>query len=329
MSEWLSETQKDQILTLGDEITMFSNFIQLNEYEQEIRNKCFQDLKTTLISNIQNIDVSIYGSFPEGLSIPLSDIDVVVMTKEAPTHSRTMRTMKRVLRCIQSSQQFTLTEYLSHARVPILKVTDNKYSINIDISVNCSSGIDSCNVGAKLLKQYAFAKPMLLTIKFFLYQNSMNEPYKGGIGSYALLLLICTYLKVFKPNDLGDAFIGFMKFYGNEFQMFNQCVNIHKGFEAYKQMDKSHQSPYIVDPAESGNNVGRSSYNFKTIQYHFKQIAKLLNKDNKKYLPKSSVLLRFIAIPTSLVAFRDCVKEVALNESTMQKKQALVPLSEE
>lgn len=39
-------------------------------------------------------------------------------------------------------------------------------------------------------------KPLALLIKYYLKQFGMNEPYTGGLGSYALIIMIISYLQV-------------------------------------------------------------------------------------------------------------------------------------
>ena len=38
--------------------------------------------------------------------------------------------------------------------------------------------------------------PLALVIKQYLCQRALNEVYRGGIGSYALLLIIVSFLQV-------------------------------------------------------------------------------------------------------------------------------------
>lgn len=103
-------------------------------------------------------------------------------------------------------------------------------------------------------------KPLALLIKYYLKQFGMNEPYTGGLGSYALIIMIISYLQVPSPSsaarrpmsfylhslraslthtlllgqkkklhkpravekqqDLGVLFLGFLKLYGQEFNYF-------------------------------------------------------------------------------------------------------------
>ncbi len=33
-------------------------------------------------------------------------------------------------------------------------------------------------------------RPLVLTLKYFLYQRGLNEPFRGGLGAYALTMMV-------------------------------------------------------------------------------------------------------------------------------------------
>lgn len=45
------------------------------------------------------------------------------------------------------------------------------------------------------LKEYPAARIITFVIKHLLVSYRLNEPYKGGIGSYAVVLMVVAYLK--------------------------------------------------------------------------------------------------------------------------------------
>jgi non-canonical poly(A) RNA polymerase PAPD5/7 len=48
----------------------------------------------------------------------------------------------------------------------------------------------------RYLDEEPAVKPLALLIKYYLKQFGMNEPYTGGLGSYALIIMIISYLQV-------------------------------------------------------------------------------------------------------------------------------------
>ena len=73
---------------------------------------------------------------------------------------------------------------------------------------------------------YSELKPITLIIKKFLALQDLNEPFKGGLGSYGLVILILAFLNTFMPQGqmnmnhqsyLGRVLFKFLSFYGKEF----------------------------------------------------------------------------------------------------------------
>lgn len=77
-------------------------------------------------------------------------------------------------------------------------MTDKATDVRVDISFNMNNGVKS----AEMIKHYMSVYPMLsklvLVLKQFLAQRDMNEVFYGGISSYSLILMVVSFLQVFK-----------------------------------------------------------------------------------------------------------------------------------
>lgn len=85
-------------------------------------------------------------------------------------------------------------------KVPIIKYTDQYTNFKVDLSFNITGGIDS----AQLVKKFMTfddigdsVSMMMLVFKQFLAQRHLNEVFTGGLGSYALVVMIVAFLRVF------------------------------------------------------------------------------------------------------------------------------------
>ena len=64
-------------------------------------------------------------------------------------------------------------------------------------------------------------EPLILVLKQMLKVWGFNEPYNGGLSSYALFLMIVSFLQARnKPHDihfvnLGETLLEFMKYYSD------------------------------------------------------------------------------------------------------------------
>lgn len=81
---------------------------------------------------------------------------------------------------------------------PLVKCTDQLTQLNIDINFNINGRIDR-TVGwiRDKLDFMPHLEPLLLVLKLFLAQRGLNNPYTGGLPSYALVVMLVHYLEVF------------------------------------------------------------------------------------------------------------------------------------
>ncbi len=94
---------------------------------------------------------------------------------------------------------------INNARVPILTMVDRTTKVSVDICLNNQSG----PAGSQMIRSYVEAfpplRPLALTLKYFLKQQNINEPHKGGMGSYLVVLLIISLLQEKKKRRAEGA----------------------------------------------------------------------------------------------------------------------------
>ena len=69
-------------------------------------------------------------------------------------------------------------------------------SLDIDISFNMTGGPEEARRIKEYMKLYPALRPLTLVVKQLLAQRCLNEVYTGGVGSYAILLMIMSFLQV-------------------------------------------------------------------------------------------------------------------------------------
>ena len=68
--------------------------------------------------------------------------------------------------------------------------------LNVDISLNQTNGISAGRIINQYLDILPGARQLVLVVKAFLSQRSMNEVYTGGLGSYAVICMVISFLQV-------------------------------------------------------------------------------------------------------------------------------------
>lgn len=80
-----------------------------------------------------------------------------------------------------------------------MKYVDAITNFSVDVSFNLTNGVEAAKVVKRFVEDKRIGdcvRVMMLLLKQFLVQRYLNEVYTGGLGSYALLCLIVSFLKV-------------------------------------------------------------------------------------------------------------------------------------
>ena len=96
-------------------------------------------------------------------------------------------------------------EEILGARVPLLKIVEKETQIAMDISFNVLDGVKAIEPIKALIKKHPPLRPLVLIVKSYLRERGLNETYKGGIGSFLLLVLIVAFLQQ-ERKEQGTAF---------------------------------------------------------------------------------------------------------------------------
>ncbi|KAJ2395215.1 hypothetical protein GGI05_001688, partial [Coemansia sp. RSA 2603] len=225
---------------INDEVAKFVDFISPTAEEHEMRTMVIRRLQRVLdsmpLSGIRPKAIC-FGSFDTKLYLPTSDVDMAVMLYDEGTENisrmydskpQVVQFLGSLARALKRDGFCRSCEVLARARVPIIKAVEMVSGIHVDISINTESGFDSAKVQKSFCdKVYPDAvRSLVLIIKQFLYQRSMNEVYTGGIGSYAITLLVVSMLQMHPriksggldiKKNLGVLLIEFFELYGKKF----------------------------------------------------------------------------------------------------------------
>lgn len=168
---------------------------------------------------------------------------------------------------------------LDKASVPIIKLTDKRSDIKVDISFNMSNGLKSAELIKEFKREYPVLSKLVYVLKQFLLERDLNEVFTGGISSYSLILMCISFLQLHPRLDrlnhdyeskvnLGILLIEFFELYGRKFNYMHCGIRVKDGGcyinkeELQKEMADGHRPSLlcIEDPLTPTNDIGRSSY---------------------------------------------------------------------
>ncbi|CAB1339221.1 unnamed protein product [Coregonus sp. 'balchen'] len=177
------------------------------------------------------------------------------------------------------------------ADVPIIKLTDFRTEVKVDISFNVKNGVKAALLIKDYKKKYPVLPKLVLVLKQFLLQRDLNEVFTGGIGSYSLFLMAVSFLQLHyredacSPNaNVGVLLIEFFELYGRHFNYLKTGIRIKDG-GSYVAKDEVQKSTdlyrpsmlFIEDPLAPDNDVGRSSYGVLQVKQAFDYAYAVLN----------------------------------------------------
>ena len=308
-----SDTNKyTGILKLHYEIIDFYNFIKLTKKEENMRYKVFNNVMEVINKNYPNYKGEIFGSFPQGLSLSNSDLDIFLYFKNCPNDKKEiLKILSNILRILKQSGKFRKI-FLISAKVPIIKCLDKNSGIKIDISINRKSNYITNSYVKSIINKYPCIQYLTLLIKFYLRQRKLNDTHKGGISSIVIFNLIYAYIlyakKINKYNEnllnLGSLLIDFFEFFGYIFQYKNiEINNLCGGFFKIRN-DNDSNLLYLNNPIDNQNML-KNTYNFERVILAFQNALNCLYNPNQ---PEKSYLSDFI-IPNFILKRRSEIIE--------------------
>ena len=113
---------------------------------------------------------------------------------------------------------------IEKAVVPIIKLIDSQTLVHIDISFNTSNGQEAAGLVKRYLTEFPLLKQMVMLLKYILNHRGLNEVWTGGLGSYALTLLVVNFFQQhprdsakYEGENLGTLLLEFFELYGRNF----------------------------------------------------------------------------------------------------------------
>jgi len=264
---------------LHNEILDFYDFVAPKPYEHDQRNRLVNRVNVALGQRRfpqENGRILCFGSFPAGLYLPTADMDLVYVSDRhykggAPVVDLSdRRAGKGILH--KAARRLKDTDIaLGHAqvipaKVPIIKFQDKMTKLQVDISFENLSGVQAQATFAEWKAKYPDMIYLVALMKQFLVMHGLNEVHTGGIGGYSIICLIVSYLQLEKrPENLGECFLGFLKYYGN-FDLARYRIQMHpprlveKTTYGIDGRQEKRDGLSIQDPNRPDNNISGGSH---------------------------------------------------------------------
>ena len=303
--EHIQDKEKNNYIIncLSKDISEFESFVTM---QIKSSSNIFQDLLKNVEKSVNecipDYQVHLYGSHATNLCLPWSDLDVVLIPKNLNmiyNKSENNRSLlSKLYENLKNQKWVKDILYISNASIPIIKIYSigiyNNIPIDISIQEETHFGLKCVELVKQYMNQYESLKPLVLSIKNILKRANLNDPYKGGISSYGLILMIIYFLKqqsfagidISKGENncnLGHLFYDFLVYYSFDFEFGKNIIyvkNTPSDLEALKYQNISlGPKLIIIDPLNPSNNVAKSCFQNMGIKMAFIISLKSLLED--------------------------------------------------
>ncbi|KAK5651387.1 hypothetical protein OQA88_12544 [Cercophora sp. LCS_1] len=315
------ETNRER---LHQEIMDFYDFVRPQPFEETIRTKLINDMKSVIRKHWGAGDAEVYafGSFPTGLYLPTSDMDMVLCSdghlnegrppKYALGNFGKLRRFMNVLADHGFVKGFSqdCTQIIAKAKVPIVKFVERKTLLKVDISFENTNGLAAINTFNEWRQEYPMMPIFVTLLKHLLCMYGLNEPASGGIGGLSTTCLVVSMMQTHKrqdgtlyaeSEDLGELLLGFTDLYGNQFDYHRYAISVNPPAIIEKSSVQSvvykNLSRFsILDPNNPSNDIAGGAKMTQMIVELFRQIhATLVEKiKSKEEGELGSILLPFM-----------------------------------
>ncbi|WWC66924.1 uncharacterized protein I206_100831 [Kwoniella pini CBS 10737] len=274
------EKCKDPAEMLNEEINAFYKYVSPTKEEFEVRLFTIELITRSLMKLWPDAEVTPFGSWQTQLYLPQGDIDLVVSNKQF-SESNKARLLAEMARAMRQARITDEVAIISRARVPIIKFITNEGKLNVDISLNQVNGISASKIINQYLDSLPGSRQLILVVKSFLSQRSMNEVYTGGLGSYAVICLVISFLQVHPKlrrseldpeENLGTLLIEFFELYGRNFNYQDVGISIRKGGYYYLKSSRGWLRPNqsfllsVEDPQDRDNDISGGSFGIRQVK---------------------------------------------------------------
>ncbi|KAL8950087.1 MAG: hypothetical protein Q9222_003851 [Ikaeria aurantiellina] len=318
----LKERGGDALERLGSEIKAFELYMSLSYLEKSSVQKISTKAQGLITDSLRDCVCEVIGSHNTGTALAYSDIDIAVSLPEvridAAHHRKSLhgrkykkiyhKALSKVQAAFRKNRDFEDCPTLVPGRIPIVQATHRATGCKVQVQIT-SGVLRQKQYTLAYLAEYPTLRPLYVVLRSTLEFRRLNIPFEGGLGSYALLMMIVNALKHasgrYDPFDLGAQLLLVLDFYSTS-NLYRQgysieppCIfqkgrkplapgeqtarlteEILTGIDAISKGDA--RKPYLLclqDPADPRNDLGSKAYAIKHIQKTF-AVARRILKEN-------------------------------------------------
>jgi non-canonical poly(A) RNA polymerase PAPD5/7 len=281
---------------LHKEICDFYEYVKPRDYENAARLDLVVRVEAAIRAwsgangHAATAEVHCFGSFASGLYLPTADMDLVVLSRsflssgirQIGQATNQLRGISNHLEKLGIAKPRSAT-FIGRSKVPIVKFTDKRTGIKVDISFENNSGFPALETFKAWKQQYPALPVLVALVKQVLVMRGINEVFCGGIGGFTTICLVMHILQTMPEiqsgsmdpsQHYGEIFMKLLDFYGNKIDIRSTGILMHPPYHYDKDknpaMMQNKDRLTIIDPNNPDNDISGGSHKIDTVFGRFR-----------------------------------------------------------
>ena len=159
------------------------------------------------------------------------------------------------------------------SRIPLLKFNDSLTGLPINITLNTKNVMERSQYIKEHIRPNSHQMKLLFFLKYYLLSKGTNQVFYGGIGSYALALMVIRFFQeesvkelvrnenVYQNSILGYLLMGFFERFGDVNFFKNHIISVHNDGDYIEcnYLNDTNHNHHHGGGGNGGGSVGRHS----------------------------------------------------------------------
>ncbi|KAI9013486.1 hypothetical protein DFJ74DRAFT_290036 [Hyaloraphidium curvatum] len=263
----------DRASALDIELPHLAAFLLPDEREHGVRLDALERLEKAAGKAAAGYEFRAGGSFMAATGSWDADLDCVAVPRghragsdgeEMPDKMLQSRALGKIMKRLRVAGWEA--KLISRARVPVLKIVDPDTQLRIDLTALQPSLLRSLLATRRLLSAVPGAHPAAVFLKRFLRLRDLHEPFEGGLGGYASVLLACWAARRNPHLGPGGALISLLRLLagqpdpdsGRPLYSSELSLSPHPPHRPLSRPSRGPPGLRISDPADPANDAARA-----------------------------------------------------------------------
>lgn len=160
-----------------------------NSNEAKRKERLFNHLEKSLVSKFQSASLVVFGSSASGLSLKSGDYDLCLIIPSVD-EKKAIKKISSMLR----GQGMDSVETITNAKVPLVKFSDPRSGLQVDISINNSLALHNTKLLEAYCKLDKRVKELVTCVKYWALHRNLCDAWSGTLSSYAWTILVINHL---------------------------------------------------------------------------------------------------------------------------------------